>query len=1411
MRPSTKKLHLLKIFSARNSSVKHILCSSVTDRLQLLSVGEEEERKRKKKRRRRRKRRKRRKKKRRKKKRRKRRKRKRKRRKRGKKKLDRSRQRVSSGRDRRFVVVCPGERSSAGMALSRSPAPLPLLLVLLSAALQSRVVVVVERCPVDSPVDPLQVSSASGHFELQILSMQNVNGRLQSGACCDGPRDDGPRDDRGQRDDGPRDDRGQWDDGPRDVRGQWDDGPRDDRGQRDDGPRDDRGQRCAADECDTYFRVCLKEYQLKVSSAGPCSFGSASTPVLGGNSFTLRNTKSDDGARVVLPFSFAWPRSYTLIVDALDFNNDSSSSSGAAIERAVHSGMINPGRQWQALKHDGPVAQFQLRLRLGCDEHYFGFGCNKFCRPRDDFFGHYECDHNGNKTCLEGWSGPDCHTDLNTCRTRQPCLNGGTCSNTGPDKYQCSCPDGFSGVDCQRDVDECLVNPCGHGGTCQDLVNGFRCTCPPQWTGRTCLIDANECDHDPCVNANSCRNLIGGYFCECVPGWTGQNCDTRKWTQVNPFTYYNNNNDNTSWLLLQDLLSGYTCVCAAGFGGVHCERDVDECASGPCLNGGRCHDEVNGFHCLCPPGSSGRRCQSDVDYCRRSPCQNGGQCFNLAADYVCKCPEDYEGRNCSRLRDHCRTSPCKGSPSGPLISLRCIVRSQSCERLHSVCHYFIYRKQRGGETFTSTKANVTQINTQINTFLDFSSFYIFKIILQLYTVIDSCTVAVASNSTASGVRLISSNVCGPHGRCRGHAGGQFSCECAEGFTGTYCHENINDCESAPCLNGGTCIDGVRQYQCVCAEGWDGPACLHNVDDCSSAPCLNRGVCRDLVNGFYCECNGESQCDEWTCHNRGTCLDEGDAFSYNGGTCVDGDNWYRCECSPGFSGPDCRINIDECQSSPCGFGSTCVDEINGYRCVCPPGRAGPRCRDAAGRPCVVRGLEALDGSRWDDDCNSCRCRDGRVACSQLRCGPKPCSLHGKSQGSECPAGQTCVAVRDERCFVKPCPGQGECWSPSHLAPPTARCHPESGCANVTFTFNKDVMAKGATVEQVCRELRSLYVVEDLSSDSAVSLSCESSLSTGNEIHVAISTDDRRGGLTFVKEVTDRIMDLVSKRSANSTIIGAIAEVRTQRRPSRIHNADYYLGPLLVSVATVIWVLAVTLMSLWCLRRRRKQSAHTGVSTQAEDNNALHNSISAAACEQLNHIKNPIEKIPPNHHQQQHQLHGPHLYQDKNSLNAKFRRSDAGSRLEEDEVDKRLQKARFPRAPPAYSLVDWEERPPDHTMGQPPPWTNKQDNRQLQSQSRSRTEFMLLKNSSLNLKQFHVFNFKVNNFLSEAESELHEACRFLSERRLGVGGALHRSLQQPRDQVDGEEGSAPGPQPVPPDPAARLHPDSAGGKQ
>ena len=36
--------------------------------------------------------------------------------------------------------------------------------------------------------------------------------------------------------------------------------------------------------------------------------------------------------------------------------------------------------------------------------------------------------------------------------------------------------------------------------------------------------------------------------------------------------------------------------------------------------------------------------------------------------------------------------------------------------------------------------------------------------------------------------------------------------------------DINECESTPCRNGGTCEDGVNQYTCHCVDGYDGHRC-----------------------------------------------------------------------------------------------------------------------------------------------------------------------------------------------------------------------------------------------------------------------------------------------------------------------------------------------------------------------------------------------------------------------------------------------------------------------------------------------------------------------------------------------------------------------------------------------------------
>ena len=37
-------------------------------------------------------------------------------------------------------------------------------------------------------------------------------------------------------------------------------------------------------------------------------------------------------------------------------------------------------------------------------------------------------------------------------------------------------------------------------------------------------------------------------------------------------------------------------------------------------------------------------------------------------------------------------------------------------------------------------------------------------------------------------------------------------------------KDIDDCESGPCQNGATCVDGVADYSCECEEGWTGKDC-----------------------------------------------------------------------------------------------------------------------------------------------------------------------------------------------------------------------------------------------------------------------------------------------------------------------------------------------------------------------------------------------------------------------------------------------------------------------------------------------------------------------------------------------------------------------------------------------------------
>ena len=46
--------------------------------------------------------------------------------------------------------------------------------------------------------------------------------------------------------------------------------------------------------------------------------------------------------------------------------------------------------------------------------------------------------------------------------------------------------------------------------------------------------------------------------------------------------------------------------------GMMCQTEVNECASGPCLNGGTCIDRLNGYECQCGNDYQGTNCQDEA-------------------------------------------------------------------------------------------------------------------------------------------------------------------------------------------------------------------------------------------------------------------------------------------------------------------------------------------------------------------------------------------------------------------------------------------------------------------------------------------------------------------------------------------------------------------------------------------------------------------------------------------------------------------------------------------------------------------------------------------------------------------------------------------------------------------------------
>ncbi|XP_035504606.2 protein crumbs homolog 1 isoform X2 [Scophthalmus maximus] len=195
------------------------------------------------------------------------------------------------------------------------------------------------------------------------------------------------------------------------------------------------------------------------------------------------------------------------------------------------------------------------------------------------------------------------------------------------------------------------------------------------------------------------------------------------------------------------------------------------CEPNPCLNGGHCQDHFNTYNCSCAEGWAGRRCDFFTDTCAPGPCVHGN-CSVNGRTYECACEFGYGGVDCENEVDVCDNHRCA------------------------------------------------------------------------------------------------------HGGTCLHGPDRYACLCPENYTGPFCNERTeeipwyivvrkvrpklpvsvcgDDTRNYTCFNGGNCTD--RELSCDCPPGFTGHRCEQEVDECQSNPCLNGGYCRNLVNKFVCMCD-----------------------------------------------------------------------------------------------------------------------------------------------------------------------------------------------------------------------------------------------------------------------------------------------------------------------------------------------------------------------------------------------------------------------------------------------------------------------------------------------------------------------------------------------------------------------------